>query len=90
MDTRLHRPRMDHDTRCRLLLRWFVEEEECPQHDLPQYDDRCCGVLPGSSHKNSLLTRLPLSSGFSGVIHWLSATEQAPILAISVSLLSTI
>lgn len=47
MDISIHRPSMDHDTWRWLLLLRFAKEEECSQHDLPQYDDCCHGLLSG-------------------------------------------
>lgn len=47
LDTDLNRLGIHHDTRRWLLLLWSLAEEKCPQHDLPQHDDRCNGVVPG-------------------------------------------
>ena len=44
---RLHRPRLDHDSRRRLLLLWSPPPQECPQHDLDVHDDPCCRLISG-------------------------------------------
>lgn len=78
---------MDHDTRRRFLLLWPPAEKKCPQHDLPQHDDRRNGLLPGSVISRSDAPRSSHSqcSGSSGDTPLPSAILRAHILAISVS-----
>jgi len=47
LDSRLHCPRLDYDSRCRFLLFRSLAQEECPEHDLPQYDVCSGGIIPG-------------------------------------------
>jgi hypothetical protein len=48
MDTGLHGPGMDHDTRSRLFLLWSAATQKCAVHDLPGYDDHCGGFIPSA------------------------------------------
>lgn len=49
MGARLHRPCLDHDSRCRLLLRRPPSSEKCPLYDLGIDDDTCRRFLPGAA-----------------------------------------
>ena len=55
MGPRVHRPRLDHDSRCWFLLLRPPQEEKRPFHDLGLHDDPRRRVLPGQFTPSTFL-----------------------------------
>lgn len=48
MDIGLYCPRLDYDSWRRFLLFGSLAQKKRPEHDLPQYDVRSRGIIPGT------------------------------------------